>query len=145
MELVNPGSSASLFASLQGSYDQGEPWLGYMWGPTAIAAELDLTILEEPAYTDSCWSTNKGCAYQTAQIMIAVNPEMLTRAPEIVDFLRQWDFTASSQIGVEVWMGENEATAEEGAIWFLKNNDVWVNWVPENVAANVRNALGAEG
>ncbi len=145
VELVNPGSSASLFASLQGAYDKGEPWLGYMWGPTTIAVELDLTILEEPPYNENCWSTDKGCSYPTSQIMIVVNPELLTRAPEVVEFLRRWDFTASSQVAAEGWMSDNEATTEEAAVWFLQNQDVWVAWVTEDAAGNVRKALAAEG
>ena len=31
--LQDPGSQASLFASLEGAYAKGEPWLGYLWGP----------------------------------------------------------------------------------------------------------------
>ena len=32
--LQDPGSQASLFASLEVAYAKGEPWLGYLWGPT---------------------------------------------------------------------------------------------------------------
>ena len=63
----------------------------------------------------------------------------------IVEFLRRWDFTASSQVAAEGWMSDNKATTEEAAVWFLKNKDAWVNWVPVGVAANVREALAAEG
>ena len=31
--LQDPGSQASLFASLEVAYAKGEPWLGYLWGP----------------------------------------------------------------------------------------------------------------
>ena len=34
IELVTPGSSAALFADLEGAYERKEPWLGYLWGPT---------------------------------------------------------------------------------------------------------------
>ena len=48
IELRDPGSQAGLFDSLYGAYGRGDPWLGYIWGPTQPTAELDLTVLEEP-------------------------------------------------------------------------------------------------
>lgn len=143
IELVPPGSDAALFASLEGAYLKGDPWLGYLWGPTKIATELDLTILEEP----DCPLGKKpetGCAYPTARVLIAVHPSMITRAPEVVEFLRKWDFKADSQVAAEGWMAENDATLDEAAIWFLKNDDIWTNWVPEDVKGRVQEALAAE-
>lgn len=144
IELVQPGSEASLFASLRGSYEKRDPWLGYMWGPTKIAAELDLTVLEEPDCPVGK-GPETGCAYPTARVLVAVHPSMITRAPEVVEFLRRWDFNADSQVAAEGWMADNEATADVAAIWFLKNDDIWTNWVPEDIGGKVQEALAAEG
>ncbi len=144
IELVAPGSSAALFASLEGAYLKGDPWLGFMWGPTKTAAELDLTILEEPDCPVGK-GPETGCAYPTARVLVAVHPSMITRAPEVVEFLRRWDFKAGSQVAAEGWMAENEATVEEAAVWFLRNDDIWTGWVPEDVEGRVREALAAEG
>ena len=139
---MTPDSSDSLFASLQGAYEMREPWLGYLWGPTRPAAELDLTRLEEPdCPTGTEPGPGNGCAYPTARILIAAHPSLLTRAPQVVEFLRKWDFTAESQIAVESWMADNEAPLDEAAAWFLENDDVWTQWVPPNVAKKVDDAL----
>ena len=70
---------------------------------------------------------------------------MITRAPEVVEFLRKWDFAAGTQVAAEGWMAENEATFEEAALWFLNNDDVWTDWVPADVADQVKQALAEQG
>ena len=85
-----------------------------------------------------------GCAYPTSRVLMAVHPSMITRAPEVVEFLRKWEFKADSQVAAEGWMAENKAAVDEAAIWFLKNDDVWTGWVPEDVKSKVQEALVAE-
>ena len=146
VELVNPGSGAGLFADLEGAYARGDPWIGYLWGPTKPSAELDLYILEEPSYTDECWAVDKGCAYPTAEIKIAVHESLIERAPDLVQFFRRWDFTAGSHIQTEAWMTENNETSEAAAVYYLENfSDIWEEYVPEDVAARVHEALAQEG
>ena len=89
--LQDPGSQASLFASLEGAYKKGDPWLGYMWGPTQPDAELDLTRLEEPVCLTG-QSPSDGCGYPTASIRIVVHPTLIPRAPDVIEFLRKWNF-----------------------------------------------------
>ena len=39
-------------------------------------------------------------------------------------------------------MQENDASADETAKWFLRENeDLWISWVPEEVAAKVKEAI----
>ena len=140
IELVPPGSATALFADLQGAYEKEEPWLGYMWGPTRPAAELDLTILEEPECPVGA-GPETGCAFPTNRVLIAVHPSLITRAPEVVEFLRQWDFAADTQVAAEAWMADNDATVDEAAIWFLQHDQVWTQWVPSDIAENVKASL----
>jgi glycine betaine/proline transport system substrate-binding protein len=141
VELRNPGSAATLFASLEGAYAKGEAWLGYMWGPTKIAAELDLTILEEPDCPEG-QGPETGCAYPTAEIKIVAHNSLKERAPEVIEFLEKWDFKAATQVAAETYMTENEASIDETAIWFLKNQgEAWEQWVPASVAEKVNAAL----
>ncbi len=146
VELVNPGSGAGLFADLEAAYGRGDNWLGYLWGPTKPSAELDLYILEEPDYSDACWAADKGCAYPTAEIKIAVHESLIERAPELVQFFRRWDFTASSHIETEAWMTENNETTDTAALYYLENfSDIWEQYVPDDVATRVHEALAEEG
>ncbi len=146
VELVNPGSGAALFADLESSYARGDAWIGYMWGPTKPSAELDLYILEEPAYSEECWADDQGCAYPTAEIKIAVHETLIERAPELVQFFRRWDFTAQTHIATEAWMNDNNETPDTAAIYYLQNfGDIWSEFVPEDIAARVNAALAEEG
>lgn len=39
-------------------------------------------------------------------------------------------------------MTDNQATGEEGAEYFIKNNeDIWTEWVSEEVAAKVKKGM----
>ena len=142
VELANPGSGAGLFADLEGAYQRGDPWIGYLWGPTKPAAELDLTVLEEPPYSDACWDGDQGCEYPTAEVLIAVHSSLPARAPDVVEFLRSWDFTAAAQVSAEGWMADNNETVDAAALWYLQNQEsVWSQYVPADVAAKVKAAL----
>ena len=142
IDLRNPGSGAGLFADLEGAYQRGDNWLGYLWGPTKPAAELDLTLLEEPEYSDACWADDQGCAYPSASVLVAVHSSLPARAPDVVEFLRNWDFAAGAQVAAEIWMGENNETVDTAALWYLANQqDIWTQMVPADVAAKVIAAL----
>jgi glycine betaine/proline transport system substrate-binding protein len=143
VQLVTPDSADALFASLEGAYSKKDPWLGYVWGPTKVASNLDLAVLEEPDCVRG-QKPEEGCAYPTSRVLIAVHPSLISRAPEVVEFLRRWDFGADSQIAAEDWMSETDATVDEAAIWYLKNNQQWTKWVPDDVAARVQKALAAK-
>ena len=139
--LQDPGSQASLFASLEGAYAKGEPWLGYLWGPTQPAAELDLTRLKEPVCAAGA-DPGSGCGYPVAKIRIAVHPTLIPRAPDVIEFLRKWDFTAAIDVAANAYKAETDATFEELATWFLKNHEAaWTQWVPADVAQKVKAGL----
>ena len=140
--IVDPGSGAALFADLEASYDRGDAWLGYIWGPTKPTATLDLYRLEEPEWTQECWDSGKACAYPASAVRIAVASELVDRAPDVVEFLRAWDFKASEQVGTDIWMSDNDETPEAAAIYYLRTyRDIWSAFVPDDVAAKVDAAL----
>ena len=143
IDLVDPGSATALFADLEGAYAKGENWLGYLWGPTKPAAELDLTVLEEPACIGDA-GPETGCAYPVANVLVAVHPSLIGRAPDVVEFLRVWDFQAASQVALDAWIAENEAEFEDAAVYFLKTDDIWTNWVTDEAEAGVMAALATE-
>jgi glycine betaine/proline transport system substrate-binding protein len=148
-----PGSGAALDTSLYTAYEQGEPWLGYIWTPTWIAGQLDLTLLEEPEYSDECWeevqaaveeerTPETACAWPITEAVIAANTEFAEEAPDIVAFLEQFNTNETHISEALSYMAENDVDAPEAAIWFLEEyEDLWSEWVPEDVAERVREAL----
>ena len=145
VHVVNPGDGAAANADLYGAYDKGEPWLGYQWGTNDPALLLDLVRLEEPAYSEECWMTTKACGYQDATILVAVRPDLLERAPDVVEFLRAWDFNIAVYKEVATWQDENpDASVNDAALWWLNSKrDIWSAWVTAEAAAGIDAALEA--
>ena len=145
IHIVNPGDGAALNADLYGAYENQEPWLGYMWGTADPPLKLDLVRLEEPAYSDECWFTTRACAYQDATILIAVTPDLLARAPDVIQVLRAWDFNIDLFKEVVAWQDENPGSDEKAAaLWWLNSKqDVWGEWVTSDAAESISIALAA--
>ena len=143
--VIKPGSQDAMFAELFGAYEKQEPWLGYMWGTGDPALKLDLVLLEEEPYTKECWDSGKACHFDESLVLIAVNPSLLPRAPEVIGFLQNWEFSIPVYKPVFQWIDSNpEATRAEAAIWWLENNqDLWSTWVTEEAASSVMAALDA--
>ena len=145
VHVVNPGDGAALNADLRGAYGKGEPWIGYQWGTNEPALLLDLVRLEEPAYSDECWETNKACEYPSAEVLVAVHPDLIEGAPDVVEVLSAWDFNVGVYKEVARWQNEHsDATNNDAALWWLKSrSDIWSNWVTEDAAAAIQEALAA--
>ena len=146
VHIVNPGDGAALNADLYSAYDRGELWLGYQWGTNGPALLLDVVRLEEPAYSDECWFTTRACAYEDATILIAVNPDLAGRAPDVIEMLRKWDFAVDPIYkGIVRWQDANpDADVNATAIWWLNNNaDTWEQWVTDAAATSIHAALEA--
>ena len=143
VHIVEPESGAALNADLYGAYERQEPWLGYQWGTDDPALLLDLVRLKEPAYSDKCWVTNRACAYEDANTIIAVNSDLLHSAPDVVDMLRRWDFNLDAYETAVRWRYDTGVTDPNSmALWWLESNsELWSEWVTAEAAANVQAAL----
>ncbi len=145
VEIINPGDGAALNADLYGAYERREPWLGYQWGTNDPSLVLDLVRLKEPEYSDECWFTTKACAYEDATILIAVHPDVLGNAPDVVDMLRAWGLNIEVYSAIAQWQRENaDASTNDAALWWLKSNPgIWTAWVTADAAATIQAALDA--
>ena len=146
VHMVNPISGQALDASLNDAYEKQEPWLGFQRGTSDPALLLDLVRLEEPEYSDECWRTTKACAYEDSTILIGVNSSLPDLAPDVVEFLRHWDFSIDVHLrSVVRWLDSNpEASREDAALhWLGSNVDVWSGWVTGEAAAGVLATLPA--
>lgn len=143
LDVIKPGSGEAKFEDLQSTYHRGKPWLGYMRGPTMQTESMELYRLKEPEWTQACWDSDQGCAYPPSEVRIAVHRSLLNDAPDVVEFLRAWDFEIDVQVQSEFWQAEHNASPDETAIWYLKTfPEVWSAFVPEDVAEAVMAQLG---
>ncbi len=144
LHVIKPGSQDAMFAEIFGAYEKQEPWLGYMWGTGDPALKLDLVRLEEPAYSQECWDADKACAFDDSLVLVAVHKSLLPRAPEVIAFLQNWEFTIDIYKGIFQWQDANEGSNEEAAVFWLKENeDIWGGWVTEEAAQAIKAALAA--
>lgn len=144
VHVVVPESEAALNDEVFALYAAGAPWLGYLSGDMPAALKLDMVRLEESPYSDECWATTKACAYEDVTALVAVHPDLLTNAPEVVTMLRAWGFNLERYKAAAVWRLDNEAGIAEAALWWLNHNaDVWSQWVTPEAAAAIQAALDA--
>ena len=146
VELVNPGSAEALNAEILSAFENEEDVLFYYWGPTTLSHKLNTefdgyVVLEEPPYTAECWAADSGCSYPTAEVLVTVRSELLDSAPDAVDFLKKWDWSASNQLAAEGYFVDMGAEYGDVATWWLANNDAWKSWVTSEATAKIEAAL----
>ena len=153
VELRDPGTSGALAAAINGAFAKEEPILFYYWGPTKLMLDLGypekVIDLEQPD-PSTCANNDPvhGCAFPPAEIMIAMNTALVEDAPYLISFFNKWDWSAGNQLVADAWYGEHsdrydtsEEAFEATAVWFLKNNDSWQSWVPDDVREKVLAAI----
>jgi len=141
IELKEAATSEELLASLRKAYKQRKPWLGYMWGPTKIDEELELTRLAEPN-CEVGQSPEGGCGYDDSRVRIVVHPKLLEDAPDVVELLRKWNFPKDTQFVAEDCLEKSDGDYEKAATCYLKAEEgVWTQWVPPQVRQKIRQAL----
>ncbi len=140
----SPGSDSALSAAIVGAYEKGEPIAAYYWEPTWIMGMLDMTLLEDEPYSEEKWTEESGwnCEFSAMDIAIAVNKDFPARAPEVVEFLKNYHTTSAMASSALAYMMESECDTRDAAVWFLKTReDVWTKWVPEEIAEKVKEAI----
>lgn len=141
-DIMNAGSTEGLFASLQGAYNKGEPWIGYLWAPTWIAGALDLTLLEQPAYDEVVWNEDHGCSWPSVDLFIAGHKDFPDKAPDVADMFSEWKLDTATLNEVLAYMLETGGEPSDAAVWFLKNREaIWTEFVPADIAQNVKDAV----
>ncbi len=142
--IFSPGSDSALSAVIVGAYEKGKPIVTYYWEPTWLIGMLNMTLLEDEAYSAEKWTEENGyaCEFESMDITIAVNKDLPERAPELVEFLSHYHTTSAMANAALAYMRKNESDSREAALWFLKTReDVWTKWVPEEIAEKVKEAI----
>lgn len=151
-DLVDPGSAAGLDGSIAKAYERKEGWLGYYWAPTSLLGKYDMVKLGFDAPFDEAeWKRCNAVAdcpdpklntWPVDRVETLVTSEFAERSGAVLDYLkaRRWDNQTVNKL--LAWMTDNQATGEDGAIYFLQNNpDIWTAWVSPEVAEKVKGAL----
>ncbi|NCB63069.1 MAG: hypothetical protein EOM52_05560, partial [Clostridia bacterium] len=138
------GSESVIAASLVSAYNLGEAWVGYNYEPTVVSGKLDLVLLEDEPYDAGLYFDGL-CAFPAQELKIVSNRNFAEKAPELLDFFRNYRTGSALIADALAHMDTTKATIEETAVWFLKENDGLLDqWLPEENAAALREYLAAQ-
>ena len=151
--LVDTGSAAGLDGSIARAYEQKQGWVGYYWAPTALLGKYEMVKLDHGvAYDEAEWkacTSNAECAepkkndWPKDKVQTVVAKAWADTAPaEVMDYLGKRSWTNATVNGVMSWMTDNQATGEDGARYFLEQNEeLWKAWVSPEAAEKIKAAL----
>jgi glycine betaine/proline transport system substrate-binding protein len=151
--LVDTGSAAGLDGAIAKAYERKQGWLGYYWSPTALLGKytmvkLDAGMPNDPAEWKRC-NTVADCpdpkpnAWPVDRIVTLVSKDFAGRAgPDVMAYLQKRAWGNATVSKLLAWMTDNQASGEEGAKHFLKENpDIWTKWVSQDAAEKIKASL----
>ena len=145
-----PGSAAAQKAAIMSDYRRKNNIAFYYWHPTPLVSLLDLVELELPEYdedkhkclTDADCQNPQASAYPTNPVFVALNKQFAEDAPQLKTFFDSNTMPIEIIGATLAEMEESGSESMETAIWFLnKYPEVWTEWVPNDVAERVKQAL----
>ncbi|MDD4708345.1 MAG: glycine betaine ABC transporter substrate-binding protein, partial [Firmicutes bacterium] len=135
---VRLGSEATLFASLTGAYNLGEPWVGYCYEPTWITGKLDLVRLEDAPYDPDLYMDGK-CSFPEQELKIVSSNKFADKAPDLLEFFEKYETGSELVSQALAHLDDTGATHEETAVWLLEENDYLLDkWLPAENAEKMR-------
>lgn len=133
-EVVQTGSEAALISAMQAAYERQEPLLMYFYTPQWLNAQLDLSMVELPEYTEECGALpeeERNCGYPEDVLTKAFTAGLEERAPQAFEFLSNLEITNEQQNEMAVLVDvEGMSPADAAARWVEENPDVWQEWLP---------------
>jgi len=146
IEVFNHGSGETLATALASAYADEKPWFGFYWAPTAVLGKYPMVLVDMGGHDPETHTCNgdKDCtepgvsAYPSAAVKTAATASFQEREPEIAELMSKVTFTNAQMNGILAWMEDNNASAEEGAVYFLTTHkDVWPAWLSDGARENV--------
>lgn len=150
--LVDTGSAAGLDGSIAKAYEGKQPWVGYYWAPTSLLGKYEMVKLGYGTEYDAaewkrCTSVAdcadpKPNAWPADDVKTLISKSFADRGSPAIDYLKKRAWTNDTVNKLIAWMTDNQATGEDGAKYFLKNNEpLWKDWVSPEAAEKIKASL----
>ncbi len=153
--LVDPGSQAGLDGSLVKANERMEPWFGYYWAPTAIIGKYGMKLVPfgVPFAGADNWDgciakAEQDCAnpkpssWTNSEVHTIVTDKFIKQAGPAHEYFKKRIYPGPIMNGMLVFMEDEQAQGADAAIEFLiKHEDLWMSWVPADVAEKVKSAI----
>lgn len=150
IEVFDHGSGETLATSMASAYESKEPWFGYYWAPTTPLGKYDMVSVDLGPYDEAAHAANqnadnpdpKPSAFPNAPILTIVTKDFNDSHPKEAALLSNISFKTDTMSSLLAWQDENNATAEEAAVYYLQNNkDEWSVWLDDNARQNLSKLL----
>lgn len=151
--LFDTGSAAGLDGSIAKAYERKEGWVGYYWAPTALLGKYEMVKVEYGVPYDAAeWkrcNTVADCPdpkkndWPKDTVQTLVTKSFSERAGgDVMEYLNKRAWSNATVNKLMAWMTDNQASGDEGAKHFLKENEaMWGAWVTPEAAAKIKAAL----
>ena len=151
-DLVDAESPEDLSASIALAFEEQRGWLGYYWAPTPTLGKyemvrLDFGVPHDKTEWDTCTAVEdcrnpRPNAWPKSSVYTVVTDKFRRSSNDAYTYLANRSWSNRSVNGLLAWMDDNQATAEDGARYFLENNeDLWSTWVTPEAAEKLKNYL----
>ena len=151
--LVDTGSAAGLDGSIAKANEQKKGWLGYYWYPTSLLNNYPMVAISngvehDKVMWDTCIMKGDECAdpkptnWPVTEVYTVAVKDLADRAPVVADYLSKRAISGKDIQALMAWMTANQATGEDGAKHFLKENAaVWSAWVSPEAAEKIKASM----
>jgi len=152
-DLIDTGSQAGLEGTIARAYERRLGWLGVYWEPNALLAKYPIVKLDSVVPVDeeewtrcttvpSCPDPKVG-SWPITRVYTVMSSEFAGEArADILAYLNKRALHNDMENQIFLWMDENQATGEQGAVWFLQNyHEIWGSWVSEEAQAKITASL----
>jgi glycine betaine/proline transport system substrate-binding protein len=150
IKVFNHGSGETLATSMASAYADKKPWFGYYWAPTTPLGKFDMVKVDLGPYDKAAHEANqnadnpdpKPSAFPTAPILTVATKAFTESHPEETKLMSNLSFKTDQMSALLAWQDENNATTDETAAYYLKNNkDTWKTWLNEDAKKNLSKLL----
>lgn len=152
IEVFDHGSGETLATSMAAAYENKEPWFGYYWGPTVPLGKYEMTRVDIGDYKKDVHAANQNqdtanpgvSDFPAAPVLTSVTSSLKKREPEIAELMSHVSFETATMSAVLAWKDENNASAEEAAVYYLTTyKDKWASWLNDEARDNLASVLSS--
>ena len=151
-KIIDPGSGTGLNAYWEGQVVKNKSAFGYYWTPTVLVGRLNLMALPSTEgyagndnwtncisrAVDEC-ANPQASSWPTSKTGTIVTPGL---HPAVMVYLSKRGFDGSIITSMLVWSDDNQATADEAAVEFLRQHpEIWTKWVTPEAATRITASL----
>jgi glycine betaine/proline transport system substrate-binding protein len=151
--LIDTGSAAGLDGAIAKAYERKKSFATYYWAPTALLGKYPMVKLEAGVANDAAeWkrcNTVADCADPKPNawpvdtiVTLVAKPFSEKAGPDVMSYLEKRSWSNETIGKLMAWMTDNQASGEDGARHFLKENkEIWAKWVSPDAAKKIEAAL----